>query len=126
MNICSVCSKETISQPYDWKDPVYCTDCNPKYKCTDCGEPRKRPIGHTEYCDKCFDLHNKKTNVYSSGPRIIDNTKVIGQTVSNSHYKHIHTRVTDDNGNSLSGKAGIDYMKSKGGTYASRLKEYYK
>lgn len=126
MNHCYICSKETISYPVDLDKPILCDDCNPKMKCVDCGGPRMRPIGHTEYCQKCFSFHNKKKVVGSSGPLIVDKTKMAGQSVSTSHFKHMNTRVVDDNGNTLSGKTGIDYMKSKGDTYTSRLKEFYK
>lgn len=126
MNICSVCSKKTINSPVDIKSPIYCDKCNPKYKCVVCGKPRMRPIGHSEFCEKCFKKNREKTIAARAGITIIDKTKVPGLSVSESHYKRMNSRVIDDNGNTLSGDAGVSYMKSKGNMYANRLKEYYK
>jgi len=46
-----------------------------------------------------------------------------------AHIKHIHSRVIDDGGNSLSGRKGLEYMEknaNKSPGYVNRLKEYYK
>lgn len=54
MNICSVCKKETISEPYDTSKPVVCEDC--KFKCEVCGV-RVYGGGHITKCNDC----DKKT-----------------------------------------------------------------
>jgi hypothetical protein len=127
MNPCSVCSKETSSYPVDINLPIYCSDCNPRYKCVDCGKPRMRPIGHSEYCEECFTKHTEESKIARSGGlQIIDRTKIPGLGVTQSHFKDLNTRVINDDGHTLTGKAGLEYMKSKGNTYASRLKDYYR
>ena len=122
MNICSVCNQETISEPYDKSKPVVCEDC--KFKCKDCGE-RVYGGGHVEFCNSCISKRRVKKQE-NSRITIIDNTKYRGTTMNESHYKHLNTRVLNDQGEALSGSAGLDYMKSKGDAYSSRLKEYYK
>lgn len=81
--------------------------------------------GHNEYCEDCK-KKQKEVEVEKRTITIIDKTKVSGLEMSHSHYKELNSRVIDDNGNSISGTAGLNYMKSKGDTYASRLKDYYK
>ena len=58
MKICSICQKETDSEPYDVSRPVICEDC--KFKCKDCGT-RVYGGGHIEYCNKCYGKNKKTT-----------------------------------------------------------------
>lgn len=124
--VCNKCGVETERRGVDIKDAVYCYDCDPKYKCVECGEARMKPIGHSDYCQSCFNKHQAEKRTLPTRFMVIDKTKVSGLEMSESHYKDLNSRVVDDNGNSLRGKKGVEFMKSKGNTYASRLKEYYK
>lgn len=122
MKRCSLCKKMTDSEPLDRSKPIICYDC--RYSCKTCGA-RVYGGGHIEYCNSCAAKMKSKTEV-ASGFRIIDKTTYGGTKASETHYKDIHTRTIDDNGNSISGKAGLDYMKTNPTRYASQLKEYYK
>ncbi len=125
MEICTKCGVETERRGVELSD-IYCFDCDPKNRCVDCGEFRMKPLGHSEYCYSCFEKHQQQKKETISRFKIIDKTKVAGTEMSESHYKDLNSRVIDDDGNSIRGQKGIEYMKSKGDTYASRLKEYYK
>jgi hypothetical protein len=126
MKKCSVCGVKTDRSNFDSSRPIYCFDCDPRNQCTVCGKPRMRPLGHSEYCSVCYDEYRVRNKQVVSNFKIIDKTKVGGMEMNENHYKHLNTRCLDDNGNALSGEAGLNYMKSKGDTYSSRLKNYYK
>ncbi len=124
--ICLKCGIETERRSIDFSEPIFCFDCDPKNRCVDCGELRMRPIGHSEYCNDCFVKHQKEKIATIKSFGIIDNTRYGGTEMNETHYKDINTRVIDDYGNNLRGEKGLNYMKTKGNTYASRLKDYYK
>ena len=91
----------------------------------DCQEPILRPHGYSLMCPKHHQESKKKiTPTKTFG--FIDNTRYAGTKMNESHYKHLNTRAVNDEGQSVSGKEGLEYMKSKGSLYASRLKDYYK
>lgn len=86
-----------------------------------------RPHGYSLMCEKHYEeeqAENRKARRPNFG--IIDNTKYGGTEMNEAHYKHLNTRCVDDEGNALSGSAGLRFMESKGGAYSQRLKEYYR
>ena len=119
--ICSICGDFTTNEPYDKKKPIICSDC--QYRCRGCNV-RLRNGGLSEYCVRCKAAEKRQFG--GGGIKIIDKTKVSGLSVSRSHLKHINSRVITHEGETLSGKKGVDYMKTQGNKYANRLKEYYK
>jgi len=92
-----------------------------------CKKPIMRPHGYSLMCKEHYEKEQEENRkLFRPNWGIIDNTKYNGSQMNESHYKDLNTRVIDDDGNTLSGKAGLNYMESKGGVYAKRLKEYYR
>jgi hypothetical protein len=79
------------------------------------------------YCKKRKDGTDVPVvEIKPGGIIIIDKVSVArGESISVSHLQNIRSRVVDDEGNNLSEKKGIEYMKSKGDKYVGRLKAYY-
>jgi hypothetical protein len=121
MNVCSKCGGETISEPYDTSKPIICERC--RYSCKDCGEATLGG-GHNEFCNSCLSKRREAKRP-GIGLMVIDKTKHKGTSMNKSNYKLLNSRVIDDDGNTLHGEKGVEFMKSKGDTYAPRLKEYY-
>lgn len=75
------------------------------------------------YCQDCID---KLSKIESKAPTVIRKIMMDnGKTINKGHLEHIHSRVINDEGKTLSGSEGLNYMKSKGDKYAGRLKGYY-
>lgn len=86
-----------------------------------------KPHGYTLLCSKHYweEKENNKPK-QEIGLTVIDKTHYAGTEMSENHYKHLNTRVSTPDGETLSGEKGLEYMKSQGDTYVPRLKEYYK
>lgn len=119
---CTDCGEMTlrmgINEPDDYK--VLCEVCS--RKCIKCGKVQIYADGN-KVCSDCFNV-NKSKSKHVFG--IIDKTKYGKTKMSESHFKDLNSRVVDDSGKTLMGKEGLRYMESKGNTYSSRLKAYYK
>lgn len=76
------------------------------------------------YCQPCRDYLSSLT--FDHEISVIHKVSLgKGESINKGHLKDIQSRVIDDDGNSIKGKAGVAYMKRHEKEYAGRLKSYY-
>ena len=84
-------------------------------------ETEPHPLYGAINCQKCIE----KDKDIPRGPVKNDFLSSNGELHSKTHNKDIQTRVITHEGENLSGKAGLNYMKKNPDKYVGQLKGYY-